>query len=244
MGIAKDFNKLVHDQIRVHAAWLPVTNTFQVGDFGVISEGVFVRMGNIRSDFGVDFQTQPGAQSDLDFKSERVRVFRLTAGAEVNVFPDEPLAAKLRIEFERANSFMLKASVTVQEMSSVFDAARRLATQQAWDEGKFKCVAATFTGENAIVLSSRSNNTVFEIGGKADALKKLELGNAEAELTFSGNSSLGLEVIGRTGVVGLRLFQVKKKSGQAEVLRGAPLGPDAVDVVQSEQMQADLPDDL
>ena len=245
MGIAKDFNDVVHDQIKVHAAWLPVTNTYQVGDFGVISEGVFARMGNIRSDFGIDFQTNAGPPSQLDFKSANVRVVRFTAGAEVNAFPDDALEAKLRIEFGRERSFYLKAALNVQELASVFEAARKIAVLPAWNEGKFKVVAATYTGQNCVVLSSRQNNTAIEIGGKADALKKLELGGASADFAWTANSTLGLEIMGQTGVIGLKLFQVKKKKGEAEFLtRGRPVRPEDLEISDSSSWSAQLPDDL
>lgn len=245
MGIAKDFNNVVHDQIKVHAAWLPVTNVFQVGDFGVISEGVFARMGNIRSDFGIDVQTIDGPPAQLDFKSASVRVLRFTAGAEVNAFPEEPLEAKLRVEFGKERSFYLKAQLQTTELASVFEAARRLAVLPAWDEGKYKVIAATYTGQNCVILSSRENNTAIEIGGKADALRKLELGGASADFTWTKDSSLGLEIIGRTGVIALKLFQVKKKKGEAEFLRRGRMPTEAdLEITDSSSWDAVLPDDL
>jgi hypothetical protein len=245
VGIAKDFNDMVHNQIRVHAAWLPVTNVFQVGDFGVISEGVFTRMGNIRSDFGVDFETMDGQPSQLDFKSASVRVIRFTAGAEVNVFPEDNLEAKLRIEFGKERSFYVKALMQVKEMASVFDAARKIAVLPSWNEDKFKVVAATYTGQNCVVLSSRQNNTAIEIGGKADALKRLELGGASADFSWTANSTLGLEVVGQTGVLGLRLFQVKKKKGEAEFLtRGRAITREDLEITELTQPGTQLSDDL
>lgn len=245
MGLASDFNKEVHKHITVHAAWLPVTNTFAVGDFGVISDGVFVKMGNVATDFGVQFQTQAGQQSSLDFKSDSVRLFRFAAGASVNAFPDNPIEAKLKIEFGKEKSFFVKAMLTVTAMESVFDVARRLAVIPQWNEGKFKVVSAAFTGQNCVVLSSTGKNAVIEIDGKADALKKLELGNLDAGLSFTSKSNLGLEILGQTGVVALRLFQVKKKEGLPDFLatRRMP-GPDDITVIESQDMPAELPDDL
>jgi len=30
MGLAKDFNKVLQDEVRIQAAWLPITNSFEV----------------------------------------------------------------------------------------------------------------------------------------------------------------------------------------------------------------------
>lgn len=243
MGIAKDFNKVLHEQIRVHAAWLPVTNTFQVGDFGMISEGVFVPMGNIRQDFDVDFVTQTGNGMRLDFTSESVRVFRLVAGAQVSVFPGEDVDASLKIEFGRDKSFFLKAGLTVSEMESVFRAARDLGSRRGWDFGKFKVVSAVYTGTDCVILSSKTSNASVEISGRAGALKRLEIGEAEAGLTITSKSGLGLEIVGDSGVVGLRLFKVEKdgRAGleSARGARGAEGG-----FSSSEDWGADLEDDL
>jgi hypothetical protein len=209
MGIAKDFDKVLFDQIRVHAAWLPVTNTFHLGDFGVISEGVFARMGNIADDFNVPFESQPGAPTKLDFKSDHVKVFRFAAGAEVSVWPGDEVEAKLKIEFGKERSFYLKATMNVVEMKSVFGAAQALASRPGWNAGKFKVVSAVYTGANCVVLSSKKGNASVEIGGKTGALKKLEVGAAEAGLSFSSKTGLGLEILGETGVVGLSLFKVE-----------------------------------
>lgn len=244
MGLASDFNKEVHKHITVHAAWLPVTNTFQVGDFGVISEGIFVRMGNVATDFGVDFQTQAGGEADLNFQSQSVRLFRLVAGATVDALPDSDIEAKLRIEFGKDKSFFVKAKLNINAMQSIFEVARRLAVHPQWNEGKFKVVGAAYTGQNCVILSSTANNAVIEIDGKADALKKIELGNVEAGLSFTSKSNLGLEILGQTGVVALRLFQVKKKEGLPQFLtRGLP-GKDELDLITSDEMPAVLPDDL
>jgi hypothetical protein len=237
MGIAKDFNKVLHDQIRIHAAWLPVTNTFQLGDFGVISDGVFVRMGNIQSDFGVTFDSQAGTETKLDFKSDRVRVFRFAGNAEVPVFPGESVDASLKIEFGKEKSFYLKAALSVSQMASVFAAAQQLSDKPRWDTGKFKVISAVYTGRGCAILSSREGNASVEITGKADALKKLEMGSAEAGLSFSSRSGMGLEILGDNGVVGLQLFKVEKNGQPGFEAAREPFSTSA-------DWAADLEDDL
>ena len=47
MSIARQFNKVIRKELRVHAAWMPIANNFKLGDYGLIDNGVFVRRGNI-----------------------------------------------------------------------------------------------------------------------------------------------------------------------------------------------------
>lgn len=242
MSIAKDFNNVMHREINVLAAWLPVTNLFKVGDFGVISDGVFTRMGSIESDFGVSFETQAGPPVMLDFKSEDVREFRLGAGADIGTVAGKSVEAKLRIEFGRERSFFLKAQLVVEQMKSPFSVAGALAQKSRWNEGKFKVVSGAYSGEGCVILSSKQRNTTVEIGGSADALEQLDLGNAQASLLYTSSSELGLEVIGEAGVVGLELFKVKKREGLPEFESVDPM--EAIEVSKSEDWGADLEDDI
>jgi len=218
MGLAKDFNELLQKEIRIQAAWLPITNTFQVGDFGVISDGVFNRMGNITSDFNVPFTVKPGAANNLNFTSQKVRVTKFQAGAEVSSFGAEDVDAKLRIEFGKDRSFFLRAALSSSEMEGIFKAAGDLANKPRFNPGKFKVVSAVYTGTNCTILSSRESNASVEIEAKAGALKKLDLGSAEAGLSFSSKSGMGLEILGESGTVGLVLFKVDKDGPRFEAL--------------------------
>jgi hypothetical protein len=240
MGLANDFNKVLQDEIRIQAAWLPITNTFQVGDFGVISDGVFSRMGNITPDFNVAFQAKPGAGAGLNFTSKSVRVLRFQAEAAVNAFADEAVDAKLRIEFGKERSFFIRATLTSSEMEGIFKAAQELANKPRWNPGKFKVVSAVYTGTNATILSSRDSNAAVEISAKADALKKLDLGAAEAGLAFSSKTGMGLEILGESGTVGLRLFKVEQDGPKFEAVGARKDLPYSL----STDWESELPDDL
>jgi hypothetical protein len=94
VGTARLFSKILHKEIDVHAAWVPVTNTFGLGDYGVISDGVFVKMGNI-DEYGVTFRKAGGDPSRLKFRSDGTTVRRFVGGAETQAMPPADLDAKL-----------------------------------------------------------------------------------------------------------------------------------------------------
>jgi hypothetical protein len=239
MSIAEDYSKILFREVKMRAAWLPISNNFAVGDFGVICDGVFQRMGNVRSDLQVEFQTAPGGQaSKLDFKSEQVRSVRLVGDAAVNVFPGNAVDASLRIEFEKDRSFYLKTQLTLAQMTSVFDVASRIALVGGWNPKKYKVISGVYTGQNCVILSSRKGKAEIVISGKSDALQRLEMGKAEASLQISSSNNLGLEIVGDSGVVGLDLFSVKP-SGEAELESLLP-----AQVSQSKDWGAELEDDV
>jgi hypothetical protein len=238
-GTAKLFSRILHDEIDLHAAWLPIANNFQPGDYGLISDGVLVKMGNV-AEFGVSFVTRQTEQVSLDFSSKGTRVIKFVGDAEVTALPSQPVSAKLAIEFQRANSFLMKAQLRGMEMETLAQVARALAQRTDWNR-KHRVVNATFTGEDCVILSSREANTKVEISGKADALQQFDLGKLNAGFTFGKNKEVGLELLGKTGVVGLRMFKLKSGGqGQPEILGvneqvaidpGPPKGQDLEDDV-------------
>jgi hypothetical protein len=156
----------------------------------------------------------------------------------VAVWPGDDVEASLKIEFRREKSFYLKAALSMTEMASPFAVAQALNGRPGWDAGKFKVLSAVYTGTGCVILSSRASNASFEIGGKAGVLKKLDAGSAEGALAVTSKSGMGLEILGDTGVVGLRMFRVER-SGQPryEAVEAPVLSP-------STDWGADLEDDL
>jgi len=237
MGTAQQFSTVLHNEIRVHAAWLPITNTFRIGDYGLISDGVFVAMGNV-SEFGVIPQFQDGPPSAVDFKSDGTRYVRLAgdANAQVPSLPDADVAAKLVIEFEQANSFLIKAKISCKLISNVAVIADKLSATGRWQK-RWAVVSGLYTGENAIIVSSRSSGSKLEISGTAKALKQLDLGAASAGFEISTSQNVGLQVLGQTGVIGLGLFKLGFFSGRVEVLAGEKV---QVKELQEVQLESDL----
>ena len=82
MGTARDFDDILKQELNIHAAWFPVTHTFRLGDYGLISDGVLVKAGNIRDDFGVTFAQAPGPNTQLDFTSRGTSIVRVVGDAQ------------------------------------------------------------------------------------------------------------------------------------------------------------------
>lgn len=216
MGTARLFSKVLHKEIDVHAAWMPATNSFGLGDYGVISDGVFVKMGNI-AEYNVSFAKATGKPTRIKFRSDGTSVRRLVGSAEINDLPDDDIDAKLVIGFTAADSFYIDAQLSVEEIANLAQVARALRDTDGWLR-KYRVISATYTGHNCTIISSRKANSSVEISGKANALKQLELGKAEVGLTVSAEDSIGLEVVGKTGVVGLRMFKLRALTGGTRIL--------------------------
>lgn len=197
MGTAAIFNQALHDELTAYGAWFPVSNTFALGDYGLISDGVFVSMGNI-SEFGVTFAQAAGEPTSLDLSSAGTTVVRLADGAEVDVLPDEPIEAKVSIGFKDASSILVKAGdITVSQIQNLNEVARKLRDAPGW-ERKFRVVYGTYTGEECAVVTTRAAGAKFELSGQASALKMFDLGKVTAGVTVSHETEVGFKSVGKT----------------------------------------------
>jgi hypothetical protein len=207
MGTASQFDGILKDELNIHAAWIPVTNTFRLGDYGMVSDGVLVKGGNIQDDFGVSFQQAPGPASSLNFTSKGTKTVRFAGGAEVKAFPGNDIEAKLSVEFTSASSFLLKANLAVLQMQNVNAVAKRLVDTPKWKR-KYIVVSAVYSGKDCAIISSKSANSKIELSGKANALKQFDLGAVSVNLEASNKQDIGLDLVGESGVVGLALFKL------------------------------------
>jgi hypothetical protein len=208
MGTASQFDGILKEELNIHAAWIPVTNTFTVGDFGLVSGGVLVKAGNVSADFGISFQQAAGPPSILNFTSKGTKTFRVAGGAQVNAFPNAPnVNAKLSIEFTSASSFLAKANLAVSEMQNVAAVAKKLVETPDWKR-KYIVISAIYTGKQCAIISTKSANAKIELSGTANALQQFDLGAVAANLEVSDKKDIGLDIVGEDGVVGLALFKL------------------------------------
>jgi hypothetical protein len=238
MGMAKRFDGVLWEEAQIHAAWLPVTNTFALGDYGLVTDGVFHKMGNVE-EYGVGFKDEEGQPTSIRFRSEGSRVRRFVGDTEVNVFPDSDIEAKLVIEFTQADSFYISADLNVSAMTSLNQVARDLRACDGWRR-KFRVVWAIYTVQNCTILATREGDSSVEIRGKANALQLMEGGKAEAGLELSSKTDVGLDIVGKSGVVGLSLFKLRWFGDGVRVLAADDPRAGEVDLDD----QAEIEDDL
>ena len=205
MGIPAQFNDIIQRHLKVSAAWLPVTNNFTLGDYGIISEGVFTKMGNIR-EFNVAYTTAEGPDASIDFTSADTTVVKFAAGVEVSVIPAGAIDAKISFKFEKERSFLVQAPVIkMTAIDNVNQVATQLKKSDAW-ERKWKVVYQVYHAIDPVIVSTISAGTEITFSGDANALKELKVGNASVEL--GTNKELGLKVMGKAGIIGLGLFKL------------------------------------
>lgn len=238
MGIAAKFSKRLHEEIDVHAAWVPVSNAFALGSYGVVSDGVLTKLGDI-SEFGVEVKSEAAPPVKLDFQTAGTHTVRLVGDAEVDALPAEPIEAKVRIEFAGSDGFLVKApSTTVAQIPNVAQVAATLARADGWRR-KYRVVWSTVTANDCLIVTSTGENAAFELSGNASVLRELGLGAVNAGLSVTSDRNVGVTVVGRSGVVGVRMFKLRWYGGDTPKM----LGPDEEPEIDHDEAH-ELEDDV
>ena len=224
MGTAQVFNQIIKDQLHVNAAWLPITNVFRLGDYGVVSDGIFTSIGNVGRDFSLRPQSAPGKQTTVNFTSKGTTITRVTADGTVKAFSESDGDAKLVVEFKSESAFLLKANVTVSHMQNINQIAYGIYHNKDWEHWRYKyrVVTDTYVATECVIISSIGKDSSIELSGKANALKQFDIGNAAAGIGVTNRKEIGLEILGKCGVIGLSFFKLQWWSGaEPKTLAGA-----------------------
>jgi hypothetical protein len=240
MGLPNQFNDIIHSHLNVHAAWLPMAQIYELGDYGIISDGVFAKLGNI-SEFNVSFTSATGPETAIDYTSASTTVTKFAAGAQVDVIPAGAINAKVVFKFNKEKSFLIKSPViTVSAISNVQQVANQLKKAAGW-KNSWKVVYETYRAQEAVVISTIDAGTEIAFSGEASALKDLKLGSAGIE--YATSKKLGLDIRGKNGILGLGLFKLKLfGNGPSFMGEDASNGPDTngIEYLNDVPLESDL----
>lgn len=241
MDLASKYAKIIKSRLMHYAAWSPVTDPYEIGDYGAFRRGIFQKLGNIR-EFGVQPQTRPGTSSvSLDFTSSGSTMVRTAGGAKVDVFPQEAVEGTLEIDFQGDSSiFVRTGKLSMTELTGVDSVAGQLLRKRDPNGRKWKLgwriIRKLYVATDPVILVSAERGASFSLSGRADALKAAEAGSGSADLSVSSNKSDSLQILGGTGPVAFDLFKVRV-TGRANVSFGTP-GQES----QDEEPELDAPD--
>lgn len=234
MGVPNQFNDIIQKHLNVFAAWVPIVNRFSLGDYGIMADGVFSKLGNVKEDFGVTFSTGEGSEASIDFTSANARVFKLNGDTKVDVIPAGAVNASVKIEFTGEKSFMVKSpSITVTTIENINSLAKQLKDKDGWD-GKWRVVYQVYNAHDALVVSTIASGTTITFSGDANALGQMKLGSAG--INIDTNRELGLKINGKNGVIGLGLFRIKSKTfggWKTDVLAKAAADKNVAEVIEA-----------
>lgn len=220
----------------MHVAWMPIVTRYSLGDYGLCRGGVFEPVGNVR-ELGVEVEEVPGRLARLDFVSSGATMVRKVAGIAVDAFPGADAEAELQIHFEHRSSVLLRSpELTSTRIGNVAAVGRQLVRARRPDglrwSTRYRMVSELFTGNDVTLISARANDATVVITGRAEALRRFEGIGSSVELRLRDQRSLGLDLVGARGSVGLDLVRFSRHEGRVLAHRGPSAGD--VEVLEPE----------
>lgn len=217
MSLARSAARVIRQQLRAHVAWLPLANNFQLGDFGVISSGIFTRLGNVRN-LGCKFAVRSTAGAPFEFRSGGTTEVTIEADAKGQLAAGVDAEAGLRISFASAESLYLRASeIMVHEIDELIPVASVLRNHSQW-RLRYRVIHRLWVGTDAVFITSAETDACIELRGSAEAIHGVQQGRVKLDLKVHNKTNVGLDLIGHTGPIALGLFRVRLVGGDPELL--------------------------
>lgn len=243
MDLASHYAQIIRSRLLHFAAWSPITDPYEVGDYGALRRGVFHKLGNIR-ELGIEPQVRPGAATvSLAFTSAGATMVRTMGSARVEAFPAEALEGTLEIEFQGESSVLVRSGrLAVTELVGVDAVAGRLVRARdglgrRWKLG-WRIIRKLYVAHDPVILVSSERGAHFSLRGRVEALAALEAGHGAAELSVSCNKADALQIVGGTGPVAFDLFRARI-GGHAHVSFGRAEGQSSSEAAELGEPELD-----
>lgn len=237
MSIQRSYARAVRKQLRRHAVWEPGA-PFSLGDYGIIVDGCFRKLGNIRDVSAVAPSPRLAEEGFFEFTSQGVVVGKVSAGADTK----EVVDATLDLAFAESDTLFLRATGSRLEiLDNLQDIADELQFEPRW-KSNWKVITSVRSAEAFVLLFSDKGKTAVSIRAEPAILKGLQVGkvSAEAGLTFAGD--VGYKSVGRRGPIFLELGRIVRNPLFGGTIRHG-FAAKVSGIVQNVEALDDLQDD-
>ena len=197
MGLADTYCENIHKNIEpYYATWLP-TVPVHLGDYGKMDGKIFIRQGNIKTDFGVDFTVEADTDSgDFEYKSSGTNAVNVNAGAE------DVLKALLKISFTNAGEiFFVAANCLADLMNNIPSVLEQLGPKFKAKKMKGYMVVTQVVkaGTSSIAVSSDKGGEL-DIEASSPALPAIDLKNPQAQVSVKSEQNISFKVVAKGGL--------------------------------------------
>jgi hypothetical protein len=211
-SLASEYCDQMKENFKVLYATFPPNEPLKLGDYGVLNDAVFVRIGNI-GDFQVDIGNPrefPEQKSNLDFTSEGSVEIEFHAKADTT---SPPIKAGLDISFSSKHSVFFNAAgcvpTSIADQAALGNAIFALLDVGKWQK-KFCVITSLMKAENTTIAVSSSSSSKISFNASSDNIANIDLTDASLSLSVTHIKDVALKVTtagGLTPLLGLSAIQ-------------------------------------
>ncbi|MBC7924560.1 MAG: lipase family protein [Bryobacteraceae bacterium] len=227
MALGPQYCKQLRRELRRHANF-PPNRPVALGDYGVLRDEVFERLGNVRQ-LGITFEIIEGtAQTTFTFKSHGSVDFALIAKGDVQPGGIPAVRAGLEVKFSRAEAVFFNAAgctvKAIDNVAAVGTALVQLLREGRW-EADFHVVTELNLAAKTTAIASADRNSEIRLEAKSPALEAIQLGDASLDLQVKRSRNTALEIVTEGGNIplmqlsrirGMRRDEFRPESSQFE----------------------------
>jgi len=233
--MAINFLRTYSSEIKDHLDYLvtwPINTDVQLGDIGILEDGVFKRMATLKA-LGI---TQPGERegrgtSTLEYGSRNGVEWTLNPGASTAV---QAIDAKVEIKFTQEGAVFLRiGDYTLKQFETTDELGQEILTRYKNDSWQRNRVVVTevVSAAAATVLVSGSNGALasFSLDASLPAAEALSKGKFSGLLGLSG--SFAAQVIGEHVSPLFRTCGLRRRFLRSTIFRGETSNGDPGDLM-------------
>lgn len=190
------------DQIKKHFkkfhATFPPNETVRLGDYGVLYDDVFVRLGNVER-LGMQFGVREGVSqaSLVDFTSKGSVEVEFGAAADAGV-GTAAVKASVEIKFSRENAVFFNAAdctIDAVEDQVAFGAEiLKLKKADRWEK-KYAVVTSLLRAKSTTIAVSSSSNASIKFEASTPSVKEIDLADASLKLNVKRVKDVSLKIV-------------------------------------------------
>jgi triacylglycerol lipase len=198
MGLGQQYCRQLRVNLPGLHANFPPNRPLALGDYGVLRDDVFQRMGNI-AQLGITFATIDGpASTTFQFKSQGAVDVDFLAKGDIAPGGIPVVKAGIEIRFTKQDAvFFNAAGCTVTQVDDIAAIGRALADllrDGRWDS-EFRVVTNLVRATHTTAIASADRTSEIRLEATSDALAAIDLADASVRLQTKRSRSTALEIV-------------------------------------------------
>jgi len=213
--LAKEYQKIINKQLKYIGTWLPGI-PIELGAVGILKQGTFQRVTSL-SELKIKYKTRTNTnRNGFNITSEGILI---TGGNTGGTMPKA--SAKISVEFQRANSLLLRTKGVVHHIISdhvtIGVAIKDLKNKGIWKQNWIVVTEVVEVESATILFSTSANNQVdLETRILEGAIGNLNIADASLGWKMTRGKNLGVEMIAEEKMTPLfKASKIKKATNRA-----------------------------